>query len=459
MLAALSLALARPGRAGRARHGRLRDGHRRRAPARSGSGSRSRRPAPLLVGLSSRIVPSWAGSDTWAVAGSVALGSLAAFGFQALIRRTWELRAAQQEVSRLAAERERMRIARDLHDLLGHSLTAASVKAQLAGRLVGRDDPARAAAEIGDVERLTRQVLADVRAAVGRLPRGLARGGAGHRPGGARRGRHRRRPARRRRRGAGRAAGAVRLGGPGGRHQRGPALAGVPGARSGSRRRRSRSSTTGAAGPRGRPGSGLAGLADGPPRPAALGRSGRGGYRLERGPADRAGLRAVREPAAPTPGWTAAPAPSATVASAATRDPGAARRRPEPRPGRAGRAARRWSRTSRSSPRSAAATRWSPPPGRASPTWPCSTSRCPAWTASRPPPRCGPRCPRSGSLILTTFGRPGYLRRAMEAGALGFVVKDAPADELAEAVRRVAAGLRVVDPTLAAARWPAGPAR
>src|SRR4029453_17926583 len=50
--------------------------------------------------------------------------------------------------------------------------------------------------------------------------------------------------------------------------------------------------------------------------------------------------------------------------------------------------------------------------------------------------------------ILTTFGRPGYLRRAMEAGALGFVVKDAPAEELAEAVRRVAAGLRVVDPTL-----------
>ena len=119
----------------------------------------------LLVGLASRLVPAWAGTDTWAVAGSVALGSLAAFGFQALIRRTWELGAAQQEISRLAAERERMRIARDLHDLLGHSLTAASVKAQLAGRLVGRDD-ARAAAEIGDVERLTRQVLADVRAAV-----------------------------------------------------------------------------------------------------------------------------------------------------------------------------------------------------------------------------------------------------------------------------------------------------
>lgn len=58
--------------------------------------------------------------------------------------------------------------------------------------------------------------------------------------------------------------------------------------------------------------------------------------------------------------------------------------------------------------------------------------------------------------ILTTFGRPGYLRRAMEAGALGFVVKDAPAAELAAAVRRVAAGLRVVDPVLAAATLAGG---
>jgi two-component system response regulator DesR len=54
-------------------------------------------------------------------------------------------------------------------------------------------------------------------------------------------------------------------------------------------------------------------------------------------------------------------------------------------------------------------------------------------------------------LMLTTFGRAGYLRRAMEAGALGFVVKDAPAEQLADAVRRVAAGERVVDPALAAA--------
>jgi two-component system, NarL family, response regulator DesR len=59
-------------------------------------------------------------------------------------------------------------------------------------------------------------------------------------------------------------------------------------------------------------------------------------------------------------------------------------------------------------------------------------------------------------IILTTFGRPGYLRRAMEAGALGFVVKDAPAEQLADAVRRVARGERVVDPALAAATLAGG---
>jgi two-component system response regulator DesR len=59
-------------------------------------------------------------------------------------------------------------------------------------------------------------------------------------------------------------------------------------------------------------------------------------------------------------------------------------------------------------------------------------------------------------LIVTTFGRAGYLRRAMEAGALGFVVKDAPAEQLADAVRRVARGERVVDPALAAATLAGG---
>ena len=58
--------------------------------------------------------------------------------------------------------------------------------------------------------------------------------------------------------------------------------------------------------------------------------------------------------------------------------------------------------------------------------------------------------PECRALILTTFGRPGYLKRAMESGAYGFVVKDAPPAQLADAIRRVGAGERVVDPTLAA---------
>lgn len=59
-------------------------------------------------------------------------------------------------------------------------------------------------------------------------------------------------------------------------------------------------------------------------------------------------------------------------------------------------------------------------------------------------------------IIVTTFGRPGYLRRAMEAGAVGYMVKDAPADQLVEGIRRVHRGLRVVDPTLAAASLSVG---
>ena len=61
------------------------------------------------------------------------------------------------------------------------------------------------------------------------------------------------------------------------------------------------------------------------------------------------------------------------------------------------------------------------------------------------------RLPSCRVIIVTTFGRAGYLKRAMESGALGFLLKDAPAPELAGAIRRVMAGDRVVDPALAAA--------
>lgn len=66
------------------------------------------------------------------------------------------------------------------------------------------------------------------------------------------------------------------------------------------------------------------------------------------------------------------------------------------------------------------------------------------------------RLPTCKVIILTTFGRPGYLRRAMESGAAGFLVKDAPAAQLAAAIRRAVAGERVVDPTLAMSALSAG---
>ena len=62
---------------------------------------------------------------------------------------------------------------------------------------------------------------------------------------------------------------------------------------------------------------------------------------------------------------------------------------------------------------------------------------------------------KSKLIILTTFARPGYLRRALEAGARGYLLKDRPATELAEAIRRVHSGLRAVDPALAAEAWSA----
>ena len=65
--------------------------------------------------------------------------------------------------------------------------------------------------------------------------------------------------------------------------------------------------------------------------------------------------------------------------------------------------------------------------------------------------------PETRVLIVTTFGRPGYLRRALDAGAHGYLLKDRPSTELAEAVRRVSQGLRAVDSSLAAEVWNAEP--
>jgi two-component system sensor histidine kinase DesK len=95
----------------------------------------------------------------------VAAASVAVFGLRAVMSRNMDLVVAHEENARLAVDNERSRFARDLHDILGHSLTVITVKAELAGRLL-RVDPDRAAAEIADVERLSRDALADVRRAV-----------------------------------------------------------------------------------------------------------------------------------------------------------------------------------------------------------------------------------------------------------------------------------------------------
>jgi two-component system, NarL family, sensor histidine kinase DesK len=85
--------------------------------------------------------------------------------FNRQIRVNRELRTAREELSRLAVSEERLRIARDLHDLLGHSLSVVTLKTELAARLLERE-PAKAAAELADVQAVSRQALAEVREAV-----------------------------------------------------------------------------------------------------------------------------------------------------------------------------------------------------------------------------------------------------------------------------------------------------
>ena len=78
-------------------------------------------------------------------------------------------------------------------------------------------------------------------------------------------------------------------------------------------------------------------------------------------------------------------------------------------------------------------------------------------TGSPSPRRCNGTDGAPRIIVLTTFGRAGYLRRSMEAGALGFMVKDTPVEQLVDAIRRVHQGLRVVDPELAAQSLAVGP--
>ncbi|WP_199785806.1 MULTISPECIES: sensor histidine kinase [Actinomycetes] len=107
----------------------------------------------------------WRADPGWAQAAALVFTVLVVVAFAEALRANRALVQARAEVQRLAADAERSRISRDLHDLLGHSLTAITVKSNLARRLAAKGDE-RVVEEIGQVEQLSRQALADVRAAV-----------------------------------------------------------------------------------------------------------------------------------------------------------------------------------------------------------------------------------------------------------------------------------------------------
>jgi two-component system sensor histidine kinase DesK len=118
----------------------------------------------LGVGLGTAATGSSGGTVATWVLTIVSIGTIMA-GFGWIIRANRELQAARVELARLAVTEERLRIARDLHDLLGHSLSLIALKTELAARFVHRDAD-RAAAELTDIENVTRQALAEVRGAV-----------------------------------------------------------------------------------------------------------------------------------------------------------------------------------------------------------------------------------------------------------------------------------------------------
>jgi len=113
--------------------------------------------------LLARKVPGWEGAD--GVALSVGLATFAVWGIWQATRRSMDLALAREENAQLAIGQERARMARDVHDILGHSLTVIAVKAELAGRLLTAN-PDRVRSEVADIERLSRDALADVRRTV-----------------------------------------------------------------------------------------------------------------------------------------------------------------------------------------------------------------------------------------------------------------------------------------------------
>ncbi|MFJ4710818.1 sensor histidine kinase [Streptomyces sp. NPDC088785] len=127
-----------------------------------------RRSRPAIVATTAALVGTGLLLDTepqyWLVVPAL-LGGFSMIGVRELVRTGRELREARAQVAQLAANEERLRLARDLHDLLGHSLSLITLKSELAGRMLP-DHPDRAAGQVADIEKVSRQAMADVREAV-----------------------------------------------------------------------------------------------------------------------------------------------------------------------------------------------------------------------------------------------------------------------------------------------------
>ena len=401
-------------------------------------------------------------ATTLAVLLPVLLIGLAMIGFRLQISLMRELAQARGTVAKLAVGEERLRLARDMHDLTGQSLSMITLKSELAAKRLAKLSPSQerdaVLTELGDIGRVSRQTLHDIREAVSGYRLADARDRGHHGPERARGGRHR---ARRRRR-THPALGHVRprrRGGAGlvparGRHQRDPplprqALPHPP--------HRSRQ----AALPRGhrrrprlrRPGSGQ------PGRQRAA-RHVRAAVRHRRPPVARAGRRTRIEGFGPR------------LPAHRHGHPGS-RRHGRDRPGvpamtqdepvrlllaedqvmiREALAALLCfegdievvAQVGRGDEVIEAARKTNPDVAVLDIEMPGMDGLAAAAELKR-------HNPDTKIVILTTFGRPGFLRRAMESGVSGFLVKDSPADKLTQTIRRVLAGERVIDPDLAAA--------
>lgn len=127
---------------------------------------------PTLIGLIlvTAVIPQAVAGDApdWGIIQSMAMSAFAVGGIRQLIQRNQQLNLARQQLTELAIAEERLRVGRDVHDILGHSLTIITVKTELAQRLM-EIDPGRAKQELVDVERLARESLAGVRSTVGGL--------------------------------------------------------------------------------------------------------------------------------------------------------------------------------------------------------------------------------------------------------------------------------------------------